>query len=34
MLGIRLDYLNIWVCNISGGILGYATFPGGNSSSE
>ena len=23
------DYLNIWVCNISGGILGYAQFPGG-----
>ncbi|MGB1318448.1 MAG: zinc metalloprotease, partial [Flavobacteriales bacterium] len=22
-------YLNIWVCNISGGILGYAQFPGG-----
>ncbi|MGC6470314.1 MAG: M43 family zinc metalloprotease, partial [Flavobacteriales bacterium] len=24
------DYLNIWVCDISGGILGYAQFPGGN----
>jgi hypothetical protein len=25
-------YLNIWVCNLSGGILGYAQFPGmGNS---
>lgn len=23
-------YLNIWVCNIGGGILGYAQFPGGN----
>ncbi len=23
-------YLNIWVCNMSGGILGYAQFPGGN----
>lgn len=23
------DYLNIWVCNISQGILGYAQFPGG-----
>ena len=22
-------YLNIWVCNMSGGILGYAQFPGG-----
>ena len=24
------EYLNIWVCDISGGILGYAQFPGGN----
>ena len=23
------NYLNIWVCNIGGGILGYAQFPGG-----
>ncbi|OUV69993.1 MAG: hypothetical protein CBC83_09305 [Flavobacteriales bacterium TMED123] len=23
------DYLNIWVCNLSGGILGYATPPSG-----
>ncbi|MBL4746319.1 MAG: zinc metalloprotease [Flavobacteriaceae bacterium] len=23
------QYLNIWVCNIGGGILGYAQFPGG-----
>lgn len=23
-------YFNIWTCNISGGILGYAQFPGGN----
>jgi hypothetical protein len=22
-------YLNIWVCNLSGGLLGYAQFPGG-----
>lgn len=22
-------YLNIWVCNLSGGVLGYAQFPGG-----
>jgi hypothetical protein len=22
-------YLNVWVCNLSGGILGYAQFPGG-----
>lgn len=26
--------LNIWICNISGGILGYAQFPGGNSSTD
>jgi hypothetical protein len=25
----RSKYLNIWVCNLSGGVLGYATFPGG-----
>ncbi|CAN5243277.1 hypothetical protein BH09BAC5_BH09BAC5_02880 [soil metagenome] len=25
----RSKYLNIWVCNLSGGILGYSTFPGG-----
>lgn len=23
------SYLNIWVCNLSGGLLGYAQFPGG-----
>ena len=23
------EYLNIWVCNISGSTMGYATFPGG-----
>ncbi len=28
------DYLNIWVCNISGGILGYAQFPGGNAATD
>ena len=28
------EYMNIWVCDISGGILGYAQFPGGNSSSD
>lgn len=27
-------YLNIWVTNISGGILGYATFPGGSVTAE
>lgn len=26
--------LNIWVCNMSGGILGYAQFPGGNLSTD
>lgn len=25
----RDDYLNIWVCNLSGGLLGFATPPGG-----
>ena len=28
------NYLNIWVCNIGGGILGYAQFPGGSSSTD
>lgn len=28
------EYLNIWVCNISGGILGYAQFPGGNPATD
>jgi hypothetical protein len=27
-------YLNIWVCDISGGILGYAQFPGGSASTD
>ena len=27
-------YLNIWVCEIGGGILGYAQFPGGSSSTD
>lgn len=26
--------LNIWVCNIGGGILGYAQFPGGSTSTD
>ena len=26
--------LNIWICNISGGILGYAQFPGGPASTD
>jgi hypothetical protein len=28
------DYLNIWVCDISFGILGYAQFPGGNPATD
>jgi len=27
-------YLNMWVCNIGGGILGYAQFPGGDASTD
>jgi hypothetical protein len=27
-------YLNIWVCNLGGGILGYAQFPGGPVSTD
>jgi hypothetical protein len=26
--------LNLWVCNLGGGILGYAQFPGGSSSTD
>lgn len=29
-----LEYLNIWVCNIEGGILGYAQYPGGRVSTD
>jgi hypothetical protein len=28
------SYLNLWVCNISGGILGYAQFPGGSAATD
>jgi hypothetical protein len=28
------DYMNVWVCNIGGGILGYAQFPGGPASTD
>ena len=28
------DYMNVWVCNIGGGILGYAQFPGGNPATD
>ena len=27
-------YLNLWVCNMSGGILGYAQFPGGTAATD
>ena len=27
-------HMNIWVCEIGGGILGYAQFPGGNASTD
>jgi len=28
------EYLNVWVCDISGGILGYAQFPGGSAATD
>lgn len=28
------DYLNFWVCNIGGGVLGYAQFPGGDADTD
>ncbi|MCW5899295.1 MAG: fibronectin type III domain-containing protein [Flavobacteriales bacterium] len=30
----RDHYLNIWVCNLSGGLLGYAQFPGGAAATD
>lgn len=30
----RNKYLNIWVCNMGGGILGYAQFPGGTAATD
>ncbi len=30
----RDSYLNFWVCNIGGGILGYAQFPGGSAATD
>jgi hypothetical protein len=30
----KADYLNIWVCNLTGGVLGYAYPPGGVSSKD
>ena len=29
-----LEYLNFWVCDLSGGILGYAQFPGGTANTD
>lgn len=28
------SYLNFWVCDLSGGLLGYAQFPGGSSATD
>jgi len=28
------QYLNLWSCNLSGGVLGYAQFPGGTASTD
>ncbi|MDQ3191989.1 MAG: GEVED domain-containing protein [Bacteroidota bacterium] len=28
------SYLNIWVCNLGGGLLGYAQFPGGTAATD
>ncbi len=30
----RDQYLNFWICELSGTLLGYATFPGGNASRD
>lgn len=30
----RTEYLNMWVCNLGGGVLGYATPPGGPSGKD
>ena len=30
----RDQYLNIWVCDLSGGLLGYAQFPGGAAATD
>ncbi len=30
----RNQYMNMWVCNIGGGILGYAQFPGGAAATD
>ncbi|MFI5135238.1 MAG: T9SS type A sorting domain-containing protein [Chitinophagales bacterium] len=28
------NYLNLWVCNLGSGLLGYAQFPGGNAATD
>ncbi len=28
------QYLNLWICNLGGGLLGYAQFPGGSAASD
>ncbi len=30
----RNNYLNVWVCDLSGGLLGYAQFPGGAAATD
>lgn len=30
----RASYLNVWVCNLGGGLLGYAQFPGGAAATD
>lgn len=30
----RDEYLNIWICDLGGGLLGYAQFPGGPASTD
>jgi len=30
----RSKYLNLWVCNLGGGLLGYAQFPGGTAATD
>ncbi|MEP7168574.1 MAG: T9SS type A sorting domain-containing protein [Bacteroidota bacterium] len=30
----RNNYLNLWICNLGGGLLGYAQFPGGTASTD
>lgn len=30
----RNKYLNLWVCNLTGGLLGYAQFPGGPAATD